>query len=71
MMKAILAGNYRQYLHWCHVNKCNPRGKDYFYIYDSVSLKGLREFEVVKTGTWYARNDIDAIEREILTQGIK
>jgi len=65
-MKAILAENYKQYLYWCRENKCSPQGRDYFYISDILSLKGLHGFEVVKIGTWYTRPDIEKIEKELI-----
>ena len=62
-MKAIIAGTFRQAQEYVKDNKLNRL--DYHIISEPYCLKGLRNVEVIKVGTWFERNDIDEIEQEL------
>jgi len=56
-MKLIIAGNYQQYLHYLQENSETPRTAK--YISDSNMLRGLRDGEIIKYGTYYTNERID------------
>jgi len=55
----VIAGNIKQYQEWIVENKLDP--KEYVYATE-YSWPGLHNIQVLKVGTWWARNDLD-IER--------
>ena len=67
-LKFILAGNHREYLHWCKENKCPPFGQDYFYLDDISSIRGHHGIEIERYGTFYKRPDIEELEFEIMAR---
>ena len=60
-MTAVIAGNYRQYYAWCREQGISPRGGGAFYA-EPMMLRGRNDVTVVRTGTWYERDDIQEIE---------
>ena len=59
---AVLAGNYREYRHWCGLAQLSPRGPEAFWIGGAISLRGRSDLDIVTTGTWYERDDLAEIE---------
>jgi hypothetical protein len=59
-VRAVIAGNYAEYLDWCHEHGINPRGRDVFYA-TPESLRGRRNLTVVRTGTYAQRDDLAEI----------
>ncbi len=49
--KIVIAGNYRQYLHYLRENELSPR--DARYCCEVEQLRGLRKVEIVRYGTWW------------------
>ena len=64
-IKLILAGNYRQFLDWCKEEGVDPRTRSIRYIHDVHSILGMRDYEVIRYGTYYERKDFNDIEDEI------
>ena len=73
----VLAGNFREYQYWAHevaherglkiekhVGTGVYRGKDFEirYLTDMRSLRGLRDWELIKVGNWFERKDANEIE---------
>jgi hypothetical protein len=61
----VVAGDYRQFVHWCRQNDINPRGREARYVADWNSIRGRRGNPYVTVGTYYARRDLAEI-REAL-----
>lgn len=59
--KLVLAGNFRQYKMYCYSKRLHPF-EDAHYIgsYEEI-LGAVRGTELIKVGTWYERNDANAI----------
>ena len=57
----VLAGNYHQYRGWLYENKIHER--DARYICNADDMRGLRDYIIIKLGTWYERpiHELDAI----------
>jgi hypothetical protein len=49
----VLCGNYKQFIFFCQENNLNPR-QEARYVSEE-SLLGVRDIEVVWTGTYYER----------------
>ena len=67
-MTYVIAGNYRQFLMWCHDNKTSPNSKDVRGITRAEQLRGIAitgDDKVERVGTYYQRGDIDEIELSI------
>jgi hypothetical protein len=50
-MKIVIAGSYQQYKSWLRENDLIPR--DARYVSFPEQLRGLKDVEVVRTGTWW------------------
>jgi hypothetical protein len=57
----VLAGSYSQFDNWCRFSRVNPRSGMVKYVHRVDSIRGLRDFDLVYTGTWF-----DRPEREIV-----
>jgi hypothetical protein len=57
----VVAGNYQQFVAFCHDNGFNPRQRGLIYAGRPESLRGLGPVEVVYTGTAYERRDFAEI----------
>jgi hypothetical protein len=64
-MRAVIAGNYKQYVDWCREQEISPRTGDAFYA-TPESLRGRNEVRTVRTGTWQERDDLREIEETLL-----
>lgn len=53
----VLAGSYQQFRAWCLDNDRNPRDPSLIYASGMHRIRGLRDFDYVVYGTWYARRD--------------
>lgn len=62
MRTAVIAGTYSQFLDWCRERGLNPRSRDLIFVLSADWLQGQRDLEVVRTGTWADRRDLDEIE---------
>lgn len=58
---AVIAGNYRQYMHWCQENGIHPWSGPAFYA-TVDNLQRRSQVDVVRTGTWQFRRDLADIE---------
>ena len=66
MKRIVIAGNYRQFCHWCSVNEVYRRDPNVVYASSSERLLGISgAVEVVRIGTWYERSDLREIEASI------
>lgn len=55
--KAVIAGNYAEYLNYCRKTGINPNDKDVaFYVFSPESLTGKTNFVIVLWGTYYTRD---------------
>jgi len=61
-VRAVIAGNYREYLDWCREQGITPHDRGVFYA-TPLSLRGRGNLAVVRTGSWRGRDDLDEIER--------
>lgn len=61
----VFAGSYREFMNYCRRRKINPRNKweKIIYVTSPEQVMGLRDFEIVKYGTWYMN---DWITSELL-----
>lgn len=57
----VLAGSYTQFSDWCRFSRVNPRSGMVKYVHYEYDIRGLRDFDLVYTGTWFNRP-----EREIV-----
>jgi hypothetical protein len=53
----VLAGNYREFIHWCYENERNPRDRNLIYASEMYRLRGLGPVRYITYGTWYMRRD--------------
>ena len=51
MMKIVIAGSYAQYRRYLEETQQSP--KDVRYISSPEQLRGLRNVEIIKYGTWW------------------
>ena len=58
---AVIAGRYPEYAEWCRERGISPRTGPAFYV-TLASLRGRRDVEVVRVGTWPEREDLPEIE---------
>lgn len=68
--KVIWAGNYNQFLEWCHITKNNP--ENIIYLKDIYTLCGLKNYELIRYGTSYQRfktQDQEYIARIVRANG--
>jgi len=65
-MRAVIAGNYRQYVDWFREQEISPRTGDAFYA-TPESLRGRNDVRTVRTGTWHERDDLREIEALLRT----
>lgn len=49
----VLAGSYRQFGHWCMFSRVNPNSRNVKYVDEAYRLRGVRDIDVVYTGTYY------------------
>ena len=63
MRKSVIAGSYGQYK--CFLRENNLTPNDTFYLADPNQLRGLRDIEVIRYGTFYMRSDINDIEERL------
>lgn len=52
MTELVFAGGYNQFMNYV----CGRTDKKYIYVQDRSSFLGLREFNILKIGTWYERD---------------
>lgn len=62
VITVVIAGNFRQFVEWCRANDRKPYGRDVRYAGSPASIVGMRGIEVVRTGTWSDRKDLEEIE---------
>ena len=53
----IIAGNSREFEQWCLENRVAPSSPLVSYVSDANRLRGLRNPEIVSTGTYRTRKD--------------
>ena len=63
MKTFVISGNYIQYEKFLQAKKLNKT--DYPYLKGVAELYGLPEVNVIKTGTWWLRKDIEPLMKEI------
>ena len=52
MTELVFAGSYPQFKNYV----CGRTDRKYIYVQDRSSFLGLREFNILKIGTWYERD---------------
>ena|SRR5690242_5154197 len=58
----VYAGDYGQFLSWCRYSRVNPRSRMVKYISSDQTLRGVRMFDLVYTGTFkHWRDDMQII----------
>jgi Cdc6-like AAA superfamily ATPase len=74
MDKLVLAGSYEEFLKYCRENNVNPRKRrpEAYFIYDEQMMCGRMNFEVIRYGTWYERDEKlkEAVKMREHIQGI-
>lgn len=50
-MKFVIAGNHEQYKQYLRENQISAQ--EAIYLHDSYQLRGFREAEIIRTGTWW------------------
>lgn len=50
----VLAGSYQQFRHWCRFSRVNPNSRNIRYVNDAHCLRGVRDIDLVYTGTYYS-----------------
>lgn len=63
-MKIILAGNYNEFLQYCHDNIISRRDPNTIYARDIHSIKGIHGAEIKVVGTFWERRDASDIFQE-------
>jgi beta-lactam-binding protein with PASTA domain len=63
----IFAGTYNQARHYARGAGLSV--EEWQYISNSDSLRGIRNIQYVKTGTWYDRSDWHLIETRLMEIG--
>lgn len=57
----VLAGTYQQFRYWCIDNGRNPHDRLLTYASEAYKLRGMRDFDFVIYGTFWARRDAEEI----------
>ncbi len=60
-VRAVIAGNYHQFVSWCRDQGISPGRHDVLYA-TPERLRGRNDVEVLRVGTWYERDDLREIE---------
>jgi hypothetical protein len=60
----VVAGNWRQFSDWCREAGVSPHSRSVVYA-TATSLRGRRNVDVIRTGTWEERPDLQEIERDL------
>lgn len=61
----VIAGTYQQFVSWAKENGIDPRNRHYIYVSSVQQLQGVREGELVLTGTWWDRPDIHELRQMV------
>lgn len=73
LMIFLLAGNYKEAMHWCAENEIQPRSRELHIITNPDKLCGYRfkedVDEFVVYGTWSYRKDLNEIWDRMSTMG--
>ena len=59
----VLAGNFNEYLYW--LKESNANRIEFPYISSIQTIFGIENITVIRTGTWWRRDDIEKIEQII------
>lgn len=69
--RVIIAGSYREFVFWCDQNGMSPKDhRNIMYVSEPEQLCGLqfKREQVIRTGTYFMRDDINEIEHELITR---
>lgn len=61
----VIAGSYHEFRNWCMFSRVNPRSRNVKFVSDAWSMRGYSDFDVVHTGHYAHRRDIEAIWNEL------
>lgn len=66
MTTYVVAGTHREFLDHCQKTGRNPNSREYRYVANAESLRGLHGVQVECIGTWQQRADRAEIDAAIL-----